>query len=141
MKTRYIIIAGLAVIIILIFGANLFDFSEKVPVIKAKFEIIEVDNETIIIDRSVEQSKTTYLKRPRSELQEYPLLTSHAAINGVYYSDWGITQYNGPGEYEIQMGFREGYYPVSNDYVMVISYLYDEEGNVILKDKIDYYWE
>jgi len=131
----------MALIIIFIFGINFFDVTEKVPLVKATFEIIEVDNETLIIDKSVEQSQTTYLKRPQSELQEYPLIASHATINGIYYTEWGIVNYNGPGEYEILMGFRNGKYPESNDYVMVITYIYDEEGITIFKDISEFYWE
>ncbi|MCL7412485.1 MAG: hypothetical protein M8353_02580 [ANME-2 cluster archaeon] len=131
----------MALIIIFIFGINFFDASEKVPIVKATFEFIEVDNEILVIDKSVGQSQTPYLKRPQSELQDYPLIASHAAINGIYYTDWGIMNYDGPGEYEILMGFRDEKYPISNDTIMVITYIYDENGTVIFRDKSEFYWK
>lgn len=141
MNIRYIIFAIVVLVILFIFGINFFDFSEKVPIVKATFEFIEVDDEILVIDKSVDQSMTTYLKRPQSELQEYPLIAAHAAINGIYYTDWGIVNYNGPGEYEILMGFRDDIYPQSNDTIMVITYIYDDNGTAIFRDKSEFYWK
>ena len=141
MKLKFIILGGITLITILIFGLNFFDFSEPVPIIKVKLDILEVDGEFIIIDKFFEQSQTTYLKRPRSELQDFPLISSHAAVNGQFFSEWGILKYNGPGEYEVLMGFREGFYPESNASIMVITYIYDEEGTPVLKDTSYFIWE
>ena len=125
----------------LIFGVNIFDFSKPVPMIKVKMEILEFDNETMIIDKSFEQSQTTFLKRPRSELQDFPVISSHAAMNGQYYSEWAIEKYEGSGEYELNIGFKEGFYPESNDSIMVITYIYNNQGTAVAKDISYFTWE
>lgn len=140
MKLKYVLLGGMALIVISILTFTAFDFSETVPVLNVHLEVVVFENEPIVIDHSVEQLQTTKLKRSQTILKNFPAIGSHALVNQSYFSNWGIVEYNGTGEYDIQIGFEEWAYPKSNESITIITYIYGDEGNIELKESSSFIW-
>ena len=88
----------------------------------------------------MEQSQTTKLKRPQANLQQFPVISSHALVNNSHFSNWGMAEYNGTGKYNLQIGFEEGAYPKPNESIFVITYIYNDEGKPELKETLSFIW-
>ena len=140
MKLKFILLGGMALMVISILVFTAFDFSETIPIVNVHLEVVVFENEPVVIDHSVEQSQTTKLRNSHTMLQSFPAIGSHALVEKSYFSNWGIVEYNGTGQYDVQIGFEEGAYPKSNENITVYTYIYSDEGKIVLKEASSFIW-
>ncbi len=111
--------------------------TEKVPILKVEMLLNETNGTVRAEEYTITPATIDYIKRPKEMLAEsFPTIggrvwvTKYKNISSSI-GPWAYTPYNGPGKYNLTLGFREGMYPVPNDTLHVSIIVVNKKGERI----------
>lgn len=109
----------------------------QVPVIKIDITLVENQSAGIVdaVKYTFTQGNVSYIDRPKkTQADSFPAIAARETLvrgKEVIVGPWEMTNYTGSGDYSINIGFRDNYYPVSGDNLHITIMVVDKIGTKI----------